>query len=186
MSCDKENLRDLPCEKKFDNSIITSRWSVGPKDKSRDNKTVTIRDLPCENKPIRKFDNSGQKENSCEKTVTLRDSPCEEKFDNSQIRDKNHPCEKTVTSATIRVKSKHDIPREEHPCDSSAFARDSYGSIALHSLSSGTPAETSTTVFETGCTNSTLRLIRDIDPSGLLRGAPYFKSPFMGHPIAAS
>ena len=146
-------------KKQFDNSQITSRWSVGPKDKSRNNKTVTLRDAPCENKPIRKFDNSGQKENSCEKTVT---------------------------SATIRVKSKHDIPREEHPCDSSAFARDFYGSIALHSLSSGTPAETSTTVFETGCTNSTLRLIRDIDPSGLLRGAPYFKSPFMGHPIAAS
>ena len=36
-----ETLRDSPCEEKFDNSQITSRWSVGPKDKSRDNKTVT-------------------------------------------------------------------------------------------------------------------------------------------------
>ena len=131
----------------FDNSII------------RDNKTVTLRDAPCENKTIRKFDNSGQKENSCEKTVT---------------------------SATIRVKSKHDIPREEPRVTAALSPGKIYGSIALHSLSSGTPAETSITVFETGCTNSTLRLIRDIDPSGLLRGAPYFKSPFMGHPIAAS
>ena len=87
MSRDKENLRDLPCEKRFDNSIIrdinpetlrdspceekfdnsqiTSRWSVGPKDKSRDNKTVTLRDTPCE----------------------------KNQFDNSIIRDKNHPCE---------------------------------------------------------------------------------------------
>ena len=148
---------------------------------------MTLRDAPCENKPIRKFNNSGQKENSCEKTVTLRDAPCEKnQFDNSQIRDKNHPCEKTVTSATIRVKSKPDIPREEPRVTAALSPGKIYGSIALHSLSSGTPAETSTTVFETGCTNSTLRLIRDIDPSGLLRGAPYFKSPFMGHPIAAS
>ena len=96
MSRDKENLRNLPCEKKFDNSIIrdinpeTLRDSPCEEkfDNSqiRDNKTVTLRDSPCENKPIRKFYNAGQKENSCEKTVT---------------------------SATIRVKSKHDIPREE-------------------------------------------------------------------------
>ena len=42
MSRDKENLRDSPCEKKFDNSII------------RDINPETLRDSPCE----KKFDNS--------------------------------------------------------------------------------------------------------------------------------
>ena len=50
------------------NSTITSRWSVGPKDKSRDNKTVTLRDSPCEEK----FDNSIIRD--------LRDSPCDWKY----------------------------------------------------------------------------------------------------------
>ena len=94
---------------------------MGPKDKSRDNKTVTIRDLPCENKPIRKFDNSGQKENSCEKTVTLRDSPCEEKFDNSIIRDINpetlrdSPCEKKFDNSRQNPMTFRDAPCENKP-----------------------------------------------------------------------
>ena len=40
--------------------------------------------------------------------------------------------------------------------------------------------------LETGCTNSTWRESRLILPSGLLRGAPYLRSPLIGQPILAS
>ena len=36
---------------------------------------------------------------------------------------------------------------------------------------------------ETGCTNRTLLACRQMLPSGLERGEPYFKSPLIGHPI---
>ena len=90
-------IRDIPREK--NNSQITSRWSVGPKDKSR--KFVTknmsrdkenLRNLQWE----KKFDYSIIRDINPE---TLRDSPCDEKFDNSQIRDnktvtlRDAPCE---------------------------------------------------------------------------------------------
>ena len=95
MSRDKENLRDSPCEKKFDNSII------------RDINPETLRDSPCEerNTIIRDIN-----------PETLRDSPCEEKFDNSQIRDN-----KTVTSAMLRVKinqfANSIIRDKNNPCE---------------------------------------------------------------------
>ena len=53
-------------------------------------------------------------------------------------------------------------------------------------LSSGKGDSTLIFSLETGCMNSTLRDISDILPSGFERGAPYFKSPLMGHPIAAN
>ena len=40
--------------------------------------------------------------------------------------------------------------------------------------------------FDTGCTNSTLCERREILPSALLRGEPYFRSPLIGHPILAN
>lgn len=43
-----------------------------------------------------------------------------------------------------------------------------------------------TVSFDTGCTNSIRLDISEMLPSGLLRGAPYFKSPLIGHPMAAS
>ena len=39
---------------------------------------------------------------------------------------------------------------------------------------------------ETGCAKVTLRAWRQIEPSGFERGEPYFRSPFMGQPMAAS
>ena len=40
--------------------------------------------------------------------------------------------------------------------------------------------------FDTGCVNSIVRLSSDMLPSGLERGAPYFKSPFIGVPVVES
>ena len=37
--------------------------------------------------------------------------------------------------------------------------------------------------FFTGCMREILLACRDIPPSGFERGAPYFRSPFMGEPI---
>ena len=37
-----------------------------------------------------------------------------------------------------------------------------------------------------GCMNSTFRAMSDMLPSGFDLFAPYFRSPFIGHPIAAS
>ena len=71
--------------------------------------SATIRDIPCEEKLIRKLLPVGQwvqrtslgTKRKFEIDIRdLRDSPCEEKFDNSQIRDNK--------TATIR-----DIPCEE-------------------------------------------------------------------------
>ena len=39
---------------------------------------------------------------------------------------------------------------------------------------------------ETGCVKRIRRACRQMEPSGLERGAPYFKSPLMGQPMAAS
>lgn len=41
-------------------------------------------------------------------------------------------------------------------------------------------------VCDTGCSNLTRLASKLMLPSGLLRGAPYLRSPFMGQPIAAS
>ena len=75
MSRDKENLRDSPCEKKFDNSII------------RDINPETLRDSPCEEK----FDNSQIRDNKTVTSAMLRVKI--NQFANSIIRDKNNPCE---------------------------------------------------------------------------------------------
>ena len=55
-----------------------------------------------------------------------------------------------------------------------------------HSESSGSGASTAICCFDTGCVNSTCLDISEMLPSGLLRGAPYFKSPLIGQPIAAN
>ena len=55
-----------------------------------------------------------------------------------------------------------------------------------HRLSDGTGATTSISSFETGWTKRTRRACRQILPSGLERGKPYFRSPLMGQPILAS
>ena len=55
-----------------------------------------------------------------------------------------------------------------------------------HSESSGSGASTAICSFDTGCVNSTCRDISEMLPSGLLRGAPYFRSPLIGQPIAAN
>lgn len=60
------------------------------------------------------------------------------------------------------------------------------GANSLKRLSSGKGASTEIKVFDTGWTNSTLCAKREMLPSGLLRLAPYFKSPLIGHPIAAN
>ena len=54
-------IRDIPCEKKFDNSIIRDK-----------EKTVIFRGTPCEKE---KFDNSIIRDK--EKPVIIRDIPCE-------------------------------------------------------------------------------------------------------------
>ena len=61
-----------------------------------------------------------------------------------------------------------------------------YGIIACHKLSLGTGLSTYIFSLDTGCMNSTLRANNDMLPSGLLRRAPYFKSPFIGQPIFAN
>ena len=53
-------------------------------------------------------------------------------------------------------------------------------------MSSGTGAVISIVFFDTGWMNVILRACRLIPPSLFERWAPYFRSPFMGHPIAAS
>ena len=58
--------------------------------------------------------------------------------------------------------------------------------ISRHRLSSGIGLTMLIGSFETGCMNSTLRASSDMLPSGLLRRAPYFKSPLIGHPIFAN
>ena len=55
-----------------------------------------------------------------------------------------------------------------------------------HSGSSGRGASTVIRSFETGWMKSTRRDISEMLPSGFERGAPYFRSPLMGQPIAAS
>ena len=57
---------------------------------------------------------------------------------------------------------------------------------ACHKASAGTGASTHTGCLLTGWTNSTRRAINEMLPSGLLRRAPYFRSPLMGHPMAAN
>lgn len=53
----------------------------------------------------------------------------------------------------------------------------------FHKFPSGRGASSSISSFETGCMNRTLRACRQMLPSGLERGEPYFKSPLIGHPI---
>ena len=62
-------LRDIPCEKKFDNSIIRDKKYI----------SVILRGTPCE----KKFDNSIIRDKKYI-SVILRDHPCEKK--NSIIR----------------------------------------------------------------------------------------------------
>ena len=50
----------------------------------------------------------------------------------------------------------------------------------------GTGAVTTTSVFFTGWMKLTLREWRQIPPSALERGAPYFRSPLMTQPMFAS
>ena len=40
--------------------------------------------------------------------------------------------------------------------------------------------------WETGCSKERERAWREMLPSGLERGAPYLRSPLMGHPMCAS
>ena len=56
----------------------------------------------------------------------------------------------------------------------------------FHKFPSGTGASSSISSFETGWTNLICRAWRQILPSGLERGEPYFKSPLIGHPIFAN
>lgn len=58
--------------------------------------------------------------------------------------------------------------------------------IACQSVSSGRGDSMQMFSFETGWTNSTRWLSRLMLPSGLERGAPYFRSPFMGQSILDS
>ena len=55
-----------------------------------------------------------------------------------------------------------------------------------HKLPSGTGASTSISCLDTGWTKRTRRACRQMLPSGLLRGAPYFRSPLIGQPILAN
>ena len=57
---------------------------------------------------------------------------------------------------------------------------------ARQRLSLGTGAVMLIGSLLTGCMNSMLRACSDMPPSGLERGAPYFKSPLIGHPIDAN
>ena len=56
----------------------------------------------------------------------------------------------------------------------------------FHKFPSGRGASSSISSLETGCMNRTLRACRQMLPSGLERGEPYFKSPLIGHPILAN
>ena len=55
-----------------------------------------------------------------------------------------------------------------------------------HKLPSGTGASTSISCLDTGWTKRTRRACRQMLPSRLLRGAPYFRSPLIGQPILAN
>ena len=55
---------------------------------------------------------------------------------------------------------------------------------AFHRGSSGRGAVTEISLPLTGCTNSMWRASREMEPSGFERLSPYFRSPFMGHPMA--
>ena len=57
---------------------------------------------------------------------------------------------------------------------------------ACQRLSSGRGASTQIVSLDTGWTNEIFRESSEMLPSGLLRLAPYFKSPLMGQPIAAN
>ena len=61
--------------------------------------------------------------------------------------------------------------------DANASHRQSWG---------GRGASTTIFSFETGCTKATLRASKQMLPSGLLRLAPYLRSPLIGHPIFAN
>lgn len=56
----------------------------------------------------------------------------------------------------------------------------------FHRFPSGTGAVKSISSFDTGWMKRTLRACRQMLPSGLERGNPYFKSPLIGHPIFAN
>ena len=64
--------------------------------------------------------------------------------------------------------------------------KQSYRVISCHKCSSGTGATTETMLPVTGCANSILRACNEMLPSGLERLAPYFRSPLMTVPLAAS
>lgn len=53
-------------------------------------------------------------------------------------------------------------------------------------ISAGRGASAHMLFFDTGWMNSMRLAWRDIPPSRLLRLAPYFKSPFIGWPVADS
>lgn len=58
--------------------------------------------------------------------------------------------------------------------------------MGSNSMFHGAGASNITSVFFTGWTKATLRACNDMLPSGFERSAPYFKSPFIGHPAWAS
>ncbi len=57
-----------------------------------------------------------------------------------------------------------------------------YKDTSFQTVSSGKGASTSISFLDTGWTNCIRRACKQILPLGLLRWAPYFKSPFIGHP----
>ena len=58
--------------------------------------------------------------------------------------------------------------------------------IACHNGSSGSGETTDISSWETGWIKLILWERREIEPSGLLRLAPYFRSPLIGQPIVAN
>ena len=87
----------------------------------------------------------------------------------------------------LKVKDEREA---SHPVNKSAESQNNFHlficSIAFQRESAGTGATMLTGCFDTGWMNSALRECRQMPPSGLERGKPYFKSPLIGHPILAS
>ena len=58
--------------------------------------------------------------------------------------------------------------------------------MAFQITSSGVGAVMQSSSLVTGCVKTNFRACKCMPPSGLLLSKPYFKSPFIGQPIAES
>ena len=66
------------------------------------------------------------------------------------------------------------------------LANKGYAAYANNKVMTATPAELTLMLYDGAIKFCNIAINNEMLPSGLLRGAPYFKSPLIGHPIFAN